>query len=250
MTQETILLWFGDSYTVGNELGYHYGSFDTTEYDDKILSLKWLDRERGRPDLAFPMLVSKKLELDFLLLGAGGRSQNVMYIDLIDFIKQHKNNNKKYVAMFCLPTQYHRCFYIEDDGTRLSAPDHHILMHQARFSKFETTMLLNSMYTMCITHGITPMFMSTWAKIDTFSHLSVIPEECWLVGPTTTLVEEAWNFNDPPETWRTLVKTNLAIYNEFIKPCGNHPNKSGHEKLAEMVYDKIKVSTILDRKVV
>lgn len=236
----TTLLWFGDSYTVGNELGYHYGSFDTHEYDDKILSLKGLDRKRGRPDLAFPMLVSKSLKLDYLLLGSGGNAITGMYLDLIGFLKTAIDNTKSYTAIFAFPTQYKRCSYIDYKGNWVNKPDKGILKHQVKYSEFETTLTINAIYSLCVANNITPYFIATWSKLDLIDDINVVPEQTWILPCDTTLVEKSWNFTDPPSTWRTLFKSNKQIYNKFIKPCGNHPNADGQQLLAETLSELLR----------
>jgi hypothetical protein len=229
-----MILWFGDSYTVGSEL-----TFEHSESVDAQSKLFFKDRicvERNRPDFAFTTLTSNKLNEDFLILGSSYKSIQGMEIDLVDYIKQGVAPNA--TAIFCFPTQYKRCDYIDYKKNLIRGKgDKHILRHQARFSEFETTFTINSIYSMCITHNIKPYFISLWSSLDLMPEYSIVPDDVWLLPYNRTLVEEAWDFTDPPETWRTLFKSNNYIYNTYIKPCGNHPNTLGHEKLSSTLYN-------------
>lgn len=234
------LIWFGDSYTVGSELGYHYGKFTDHQLDDKILSIGWLDRERNRPDLAFPYLTTKKLGLNFLLYGNNAESISGMNLRLIDFIKNHKRDSHSYAAIFALPTRFSRCDYIDDNGNWVHGPDKRILRHQLRFGRNEATLTVNSLYTTCVANEIIPYFLCTWSKLDIDPNFKLVPEDAWLIEPDTTLVEKAWGFTDPPETWRTFFKSNQSVYKQYIKPCGNHPNILGQQMLSNSLYEILK----------
>lgn len=233
---EIQLVWFGDSYTIGNELGYSEGAFTSNDLDKNFPYIKNLDRARSRPDLAFTTLTSNYLGLDFLNFGAGGAAISYLQYQLINFIRMYHDASKKYVAVFCLPISTNRYFsitnsseilYLNGDKVPLN-----ILEQQENTGIYDTTMLLNSMYCICRSYNIQPYFISTWAKIEILEWVSIVPESAWLLPNNKTLVEQSWNFYDPPGTWRTVMNKNNTIFNTYIYPCENHPNKLGHEKLA------------------
>lgn len=233
------LVWFGDSWSVGDELGYHYGPFDTHDYDDKILSLHWLERYRSRPDLAFPFLVSQKLGIDFLIYAANARSISRIYYDLIDFIKKHKRENQTYIAVFSLPTQYSRCFYVDNDGKHTKIRDDEILFHQSRFGKYDTTVLINSIYTTCRSTDIEPFFIATWDRIELVDEMTLTPDVNWLFGPGKTLIESAIDCSIYKETKDDPSYKNQELYEKYFLPCKDHPNIHGHEILADTVYESL-----------
>jgi len=267
------LLWFGDSYTVGSELGHFYGDFEKDKYNDKIFYMDSIQIHKHRPDMAFPILVSKELELDYIVLGHSGASIQKLQFTLIDFLKQKFNSDKKYIAIFALPTQYSRCFYIDEKGLVISEPDDDILKHQIRFGKYEITMYINSIYTMCKTYNIEPYFLALWSKLDILENYNIVPDENWILPRSTTLVEKSWEFSDPPESWRNLFKIkplerlkdnkffkkyilhllnviilsqSNEVFKKYIFPCGNHPNKDGHKKLADTLIEILKEKLISD----
>ena len=233
------LVWFGDSYTVGQELGTHHGGFTTDEYDDRIPSLPIIDRQRGRPDLGFPILTSKQLKLDFLLYGAGGRAITGMYCDLLEFTKT-KKNGVDYVAVFAFPGPVSRCHYIDNDNNYVNFPDTNILRHQLRFHKFETTLNINNIYTTCLAHDITPYFVSTWSRLELLDHYNIVPGANWLLPHDSALTELAWGFSDPPQDWLTILKPNNRVFDTYISPCLNHPNILGQQVLADSMTKLLK----------
>ena len=225
------LIWFGDSYTVGSELSTICGDYTSTDIDDKIYYLSYLDKSKYRPDLAFPVKCSQELDVDFLVLGAGGNPISKMYVELITYIKKSKSLQDN-IAIFCLPTQYGRCYYVDNDKKLVRRPDDSILLHQDRFSIFETTMMLNGMYTACIANNIKPYFVPVWRRLEVDDSLSIIPDVNWLVDRNSTLVEMAWGFKNPPENWMGLVKGNFKVWHNYIKPLRNHPNIEGQNLLS------------------
>jgi hypothetical protein len=264
--KDKIILWFGDSYTVGSELAYFYGQFDLEKHANKIFDLNTVRVERQRPDLAFPTIVSEQLGIDYLILGHGGASIQKSQFILINFIKQKFDKDKKYVAIFALPTQYSRCFYLDSDGKAFSETNDDILAHQLKFGKYEITMTINSIYSICKMNNIEPYFVALWSKIELMDQHSIVPEENWLLPRSKTLVEVSWNFSDPPESWRELFKIkplerlndnkalqyvshllNVTIlsksnetFKKYVFPCANHPNKEGHIKLSETLLELLK----------
>jgi hypothetical protein len=201
--------------------------------------MHWLERHRSRPDLAFPFLVSKKLGKDFLIYAANSRSISRIYYDLIDFVKRHKQINRSYAAVFSLPTQYNRCFYVDNDGNHTKIRDDKILSHQARYGKYDTTVLINSIYTTCRSVGIEPFFIATWDKIELIDEMALVPDGNWLFGPRKTLVESSYNYTLYKETKDDPSYRNRELYEKYFLPCKNHPNVHGHEILAVTVYESI-----------
>ncbi len=237
--KNTRLLWFGDSYTIGNELGYHEGEFVSTEFDINIPYISQLDRKRSRPDLAFTTLTSRQLGLDFLNFGAGGAAISYLQYQLINFIRMYNDTSFKHIAVFCLPIATNRYFSITNDsqilyhnGDKVSSD---ILDQQDRTGIYETTMLLNSIYSLCKLHNVDCYFVSTWSKIKIMDWVSIVPQDAWLLPSNVTLVETAWDFYDPPETWRSVFNRTNPVYNKYIYPCENHPNVLGHTKLANIL---------------
>ncbi|NBP02431.1 MAG: hypothetical protein EBU90_20400, partial [Proteobacteria bacterium] len=134
-----------------------------------------------------------------------------------------------------------------------------IFDHQAKYGVFETTLILNSIYTTCLAYNITPLFVATWIKIEIMPELSLIPEANWLLPPTTTLLEVSWNFETPQSAWKVIInkrselfqkyikpcfnhwkfnfRSSDEIYDKYVKPCKNHPNLVGHQLIADKLYE-------------
>lgn len=231
-----VLLWFGDSYTVGNELGYVEGPYQSSNFDKKIIYLDKLDRARSRPDLAFPTLVSEKLEKNFSNYGCGGASIQFMEFSLYNFIKHHRTDTESYIGVFCFPGQYNRHFTVKEDNSWIYQTSNnistHILKQQIENSHYETTITLNAIFSTCKAYNIIPFFVSSWIGLETKEEYNIVPEDSWLLPKNKSLVEYSWDFAKPSENWRSSIK-NKNIYDKFIYPCENHPNVIGHKKIAE-----------------
>jgi hypothetical protein len=268
---DDVLLWFGDSYVIGSELSHHYGEMTDEKIKEKIFYFdKRIRYDRHRPDLAFPVLASDNLGLDYYIVGCGGGSISRIATDLLEFVKNIKQHNKKYKAIFALPTQYSRCFYVDNEHKGFSETDNDILKHQLRFGRFETTLLINLIYTTCLIYDIEPYFISVWSKIELTEYLNIVPEDRWLLPKNITLVEKSWDFPDPPDSWRNfykvkflerykdnilykiiahplnyfLLKRNNETFNRYVWPCGNHPNIYGHRMLADTLIGMLREKLI------
>ena len=235
----TKLVWFGDSYTIGQELGRHHGEWPTSKYDDRLPNLEIIDKKRGRPDLAFPILASQELGIDFLLYGAGGRAITGMYCDLLHLTKT-KQDDMHHVAVFAFPSQVRRCHYIDNDGNPMNHADSNVMRHQLRFHKFETTLTINSIHNTCVANNITPYYVCTWRQLELMDDLNIVPEENWLLPYDHTLVEHAWHFRDHTGDWLEISEDNKWVFEKYIHPCMNHPNKAGQEALAESMTDLLR----------
>ena len=227
-------LWFGDSYTVGSELAYHYG-----EYRLNNPAHRFVNTERERPDLAFTHIVSSVRNKEYINLGSSGSAIGSQLYKLIKFCKTEYDGSKSYTAFFSLPIS-DRFFKINNNGEHIigngSDCSNYTIM-DIDYVKYNTTITLNTIYLICKEFNIKPWFFSQLLPIEVFDELDLIPPENWLIPKDSWLLKEAWGLNEPVLKWRWLrtVMNPPVQFVEYVKPCGNHPNIQGHEKIADLI---------------
>lgn len=232
-------LWFGDSYTVGAELSYHLGEY--TINDPRHLFVR---PERDRPDYSYAHLVSTFRNVDYINFGRGGGSIGAMVCLLINFCKTKIDISKQYTAFFCLPPQ-ERIFRINNQNYQFTADNFTTInwtdLSELQYNNHETTLLLNQLYLICKQYNISPKFLSQLSTLHLNNEYNLLPDDVWLINPTTTLVNIAWSSDNKLETWRDIstMLLNKSIYNEYIQPCENHPNIHGHIALANTILSKL-----------
>lgn len=241
------VFWFGDSWCAGSELVH-----TTSEYEgqlgDRLLSVEkgsefydFYFVQRYRPDLAFPALITRDLNLDSYYYVKGGSSIYRFYSYLLDAIRRFDVSNS--IAVFSLPTSMKRFEYISNDGEHVwknkpglpkEIPN---LMERVQIERghYDITLLLNLIYNTCIVHGITPYFFACWTKIEIVESFNDVPEENFYFPLSTTLVDLSWDC-------KNIEKVN----NPDIAPnIGRHPNLGGQKKLADTLKPYIKKSLLL-----
>jgi hypothetical protein len=230
-------LWFGDSYTVGSELVYHYGEY--TLNDPRHRFVRPL---RDRPDKAFPHLVSSTRGNDYINFGHGGSSIEWQLQQLLLFIKNEYKSENEYTAFFCLPFQTRR-FMLKNQGTG------HVWISKRGFwtdskdletIEHTTTLALNQIFLLCKQYNIKMYFMPIYCYIDVTDSVNIVPDDVWLIDRNSTLVEEAWGLLEPVKTWRDVKqRQNNSIFIENVSPCDNHPNLVGHQRIADLIVTRL-----------
>lgn len=228
-------LWFGDSYVLGAELNY-LGPYTLNEPRHKFV------REQDRPDLSFAHIASGRRGNNYINLAAGGSSIEYQLYMLTQFCKSEEfNSEENYTAFFCLPFQERR-FTIKNNG---ESERIHIrrFWHSGKdlnYILYSTTMVLNSIYNLCVRYKIIPYFIPIYSPIHLMNGVIAFPSSCWLVDPSSHLVKEAWGLEEEVKSWRSRKIQKHPMYQKFVKPCKNHPNLLGHKMLAHILLKKIK----------
>lgn len=230
-------LWFGDSWSLGVELGTTQGQY-SGQLGDRLLGIN-LETEQGlkhyltdvvkrsRPDLAFPALVTKELKLDSYYFTYSGATISRFFHFLLKWL--NRPNRGGDIALFALPTPWSRYYYIDNLGQEKAHYNHrkddnlNRVIHQDQLErgKYDITIMLNLLYSTCVINNIRPYFISCWKPVEVIEDIFIVPKENILLPLTTTMTDISW------EQTR-LNPTNLNIY-----PNTNHPNLEGQQKLAK-----------------
>ena len=237
------VFWFGDSWAAGSELPYTTSNY-RGQLKDRFLTHKSEDcllpdfkksAKRYRPDLAFPALITEQLNLDSYYYVQGGASANTFYSWLIDSIKDFEVKDS--IAIFSLPTTWKRYEYINNDNVlcKNSLTENSELIYRVQLERgyYDTTILLNLLYHVCIANRITPYFFCCWQKVKTIESLNLIPKENFFFPLTTTLVDLSWESS-------VVGKVNPDIY-----PNEGHPNVEGQQKLARTLLPYVKNALLM-----
>lgn len=237
------VFWFGDSWAAGSELAYTTSKY-RGQLRDRLTSVDPFSvlyknfSERNRPDLAFPALITEELNLDSYYYVVGGASIEQFYFFLFDCIKQFKVKDS--IAIFALPTQWKRFQYISNDNQfcRHNKKDDivkHELIHKVQLERgyYDTTILLNLLYHVCIANRITPYFFSCWQEVKIIESLNIIPKGNFLFPLSTTLVNLGWE------------SSTVKMHNPDIYPNKGHPNIEGQKKLAKTLLPYVKNALLI-----
>lgn len=231
-------LWFGDSYVLGSELATHLGPYSLN--DKKHMPLLSFVRKQDRPDLAFPDIVSNHRNITYINYGIGASSIETQLNLLTTFCKHTIIDDIKYTAFFCLPLQERR-FTIKNNReikqicTRKFWQNNSDLEHNF----YDTTIVLNSIYNICLRYNITPYFIPTYSSVMLLEEFNQVPDSAWLIHRDTCLTQVSWNFKDIIN-WRSIEFKSNLIYRMYVSPCRNHPNTYGHQALADTILLKLK----------
>lgn len=230
-------LWFGDSYTVGAELSFHYGLYELNDPRHRFVRPL-----RDRPDLSFPHLVSTQRNNDYINFGHGGASIEWQLQQLLLFCKNEYKPENEYTAFFCLPFQTRRFLLKNQDSGHIWVSKRGFWHNNKDLETIEhtTTLVLNQLFLLCKQYNIKMYFMPIYCYIDIISSVNILTDDVWLVSKDSTLVEEAWGLYEPVKTWRDVKdRRSNSIFMENVFPCDNHPNLVGHQRIADLILAKL-----------
>jgi len=234
---KNIDLWFGGSYLLGSELAIYYN-----EYTLNLPNHRFVRPHRDRPELAFPHLVSQARNADYINFGRGGAALGWQLYSLIQFCKNELTSDCCYTAFFSLPFA-ERTFLIDNNGDHhhIHIPEwdgHHTYLE---FVTYDTTLVLNQIFLMCIQHNITPHFFPELRSFKINKEVNIVPKSAWLLSPDTCLVNESWDLKKDVYSWRSITEilSKQSVFLKYIKPCGNHPNLYGHRVIADKILEEL-----------
>ena len=177
-----LILWFGDSWSIGDGLGASNG-----------LS-QWMTKNHWNrncsPELAFPSIVSSRLEDNYRILGNRGETIQQMGCRLKWYLDEFPVEEET-VAYFCFPNYKGRYYYIDNGGNEVrgnpgNAPKH-VIEWQDVACKWDATIAINWIYNTCLANGITPRFLQTWRKIELVESIDQTSGEDWVIPPSECL---------------------------------------------------------------
>ena len=238
--------WFGDSWTVGDGLAKNYGLY-SDQLGDSLQSAHYRrtqpaggmrNFESCRPDMAFPALICKKLNVPFTIHGNRGDAISQIACRLKWWLDDHDASGSK--AVFALPTPGPgRHFYIDNDYKTVYGHGRNItplcLEWQRTAGYFQTTININWIYTTCLAYNIKPYFFCTWSIIKFIPDIDMVPDNCWIIPHSTTLSLKSFG--------ETYVETDEKKHFPPLKYCVSkddlHPNFIGQQKLANTLFPYI-----------
>jgi hypothetical protein len=226
----TTLYFFGDSWST--ETGEPDKLFKAGKYDIDV------------PTKCYPALVSELLNVPYKNYSLNGSSQPHLIQQLIGSDISAGDH-----AIFSL-TAPSRRFYYDDQNIGVNTiVDANIAAINDYQDSWQSAWVCYTLYQYCQQHSITCWFISTfnvsWAEHTHHPLWDLVPDKCWIL-PKTHCVLESFD----PEYFSKFEKyinidfqdwmdTNNPQVNQFIRPCKNHPNQAGRQKIADVVADKL-----------
>ena len=225
-----LILWFGDSWSIGDGLGASNG-----------LS-QWMTKNHWNrncsPELAFPSIVSSRLEDNYRILGNRGETIQQMGCRLKWYLDEFPVEEET-VAYFCFPNYKGRYYYIDNGGNEVrgnpgNAPKH-VIEWQDVACKWDATIAINWIYNTCLANNITPRFLQTWRKIELVESIDQTSGESWVIPPSECLSDLAFGKGE---------FGNQYVRCRYRNTHDNHPNKEGQLRLADALVERICINNV------
>jgi hypothetical protein len=226
----TTLYFFGDSW-----------STETGEPEKLAKAGKYIV---DAPIKCYPAIVSDLLNIPYKNYSKSGSSQPHLIQQLLDSDISAGDH-----AIFSL-TAPSRRFYYNDEGVEINTfADDNIAAVSDYQDSWQSAWVCYTLYQYCQQHSITCWFISTfnvsWSKQTHHLLWNQIPDTCWILPKTQCVLE----FFDPEYfskfeeyiniDFHDWLNTNNPQVNQFIRPCHDHPNLLGRQRIAEIVADKL-----------
>lgn len=208
-------IWLGDSWPAGAEL-------------EKINA----DPSKS----AFPILVGNQLSISSTNLAVSGTSIAENVIVLNNWLTNQYDPNKKYCVIVCI-TGMHRFYWSDNNGwftvgAWLETPQvkkFYAYSFDKESVTFYNTMALGYIQAQCLSRGIKIFFVKNFGE-QTVSG----------VGPFLLDNTLQSYLLDSLENIPALFDKGLMKGQQFFEPLDLHPNLKGHQKLADIITDKLK----------
>ena len=225
-----LILWFGDSWSIGDGLGASNG------LSQWMTNSHW--NRNCSPELAFPSIVSSRLEDNYRILGNRGETIQQMGCRLKWYLDEFPVEEET-VAYFCFPNYKGRYYYIDNDGKEVrgnpgNAPKH-VIEWQDVACKWDATIAINWIYNTCLANKITPRFLQTWRKIELVESIDQTSGESWVISPSECLSDLAFGKGE---------FGNQYVRCRYRNTHDNHPNQEGQRRLADALLETIAINNV------
>ena len=221
-------LWFGDSWTIGSELGKRTDTFDKNIFPYVVLG-------RDNPLKAYPYYVSTYRNQSYINFACGASSIDYALHQLISFCTTSYNPNEQYTAFLCTTAQ-NRGFGI---STSLNKDFHyHSTNTKTQYDIFiyDSIISINCFFSVCAIHNITCYIIPIFCDLilpSNLQHLVLFKDS---ILTNSSLVEETFKTRFIEDSYTTIENEKhtieLCSQYDWITPNRMHPNIIGHRKLA------------------
>lgn len=226
-------LWFGDSWTIGHELGKEKDQIgNTTSYDKNIFPNVV---GRDNPLYAFSTLVSNYRKQPYINFAKAASSIDFSLHELITFCSTKYNSSESYTAFLCTTAQ-NRGFGISEALNRKIEYCNTTTKTEYDIFIYDSIIAMNCFYSVCKMYNIKcfiiPIFCDlilpeSMANLVLFNDSLLTPTS--LVEETfgTKFIESSTKFHTDEEMHSLPCK-----HLNWIHPNKLHPNIFGHRKMS------------------
>ena len=203
-----------------------------------------LETMYGKKFKSYPAMISDLLDIPYVNHAQWGTSQPDMISKLI-----LSNASTGDHAIFSM-TAPSRRFYFDDNGT---AENISVDKSAEQVNDYQDSWLSAlTCYTIlnyCITKQIRAWFINTFnvSYKPTRAHplWNMIPDDVWVLPKNTCAVQMLFDpeqFADKYDDsdFYNWLQSNNAQVKKYIRPCQDHPNLTGRERIAQTIAEKIK----------
>lgn len=236
-TRNRRFYWFGDSWVTGLEL-------------EKLVPLTEVN------NYLFGKLVSDFFKADFVNKGDPGSSVDIIPYKFTSVVDELQTND---IVFFCLTASLRTSILLDDSTECKTIRPYNestdaiskfwyknIDSYQQRLYNYEK--VINLLYLWTKELGIKCYFLNLFT-VEPKSIFNVIPDKNWLIDRKSCVAQSILHVNDPNNA--EIVRNDMPtlksedwyyqeqLIKKYIYPCDNHPNILGHQKIADILIEKL-----------
>ena len=251
---ERVDIWFGDSWTLGSELQSNLTSAEVRTLQKTTVPN--LRNNTQNPFLAYSYLVSKHRGATYQNHAIAGGSYEFAYFQMCNWYTKKQLNSDNEYTFWLQTTAASRGFGIDynfkrhhfqgiKQFSRGKLLDFQRAKGSPEFIDFDANMILNAIWNFCKANYIKLKILPLWTGVTLLPELNIVPEGKFFESPTTNMLKNIFGENVFPDGGLdTVDMENEQIIKQiqqydYIAPNDCHPNKLGHQRIAEYIINKL-----------
>ena len=251
---ERVDIWFGDSWTIGSELQSNLTSAEIRSYNKTTIP-NFRDNTQN-PFLSYPYLVSKHRGTTYENYAIAGGSYEFAYFQMCNWYTKGNFKSENEYTFWLQTTASSRGFGIDYNfkrhhfqGIRQFSRGKLLDFQRAKgspeFVDFDANIVLNAIWHFCKANYIKLKILPLWTGVKLLPELNIIPEGKFFEHRSTNMLKNIFGENvwpdggiDTADMENEDIIKQIQQYN-YIAPNDCHPNKEGHERIAEYIINKL-----------
>ena len=251
---ERVDIWFGDSWTIGSELQSNLTSAEVrTLQKTNIPNLR--DNTQN-PFLAYPYLVSYHRNATYENYAISGGSYEFAYFQMCNWLANKKLDSENEYSFWLQTTAASRGFGIDYNFKRHhfqgiegfktdNLLDFQKTKGSPEFVDYDANIILNAIWSFCKANYIKLRILPLWTGVNLLPELNIVPEGKFFESPNTNMLKNIFGENvlpdggiDTADMENEQIIKQIQQY-DYISPNDCHPNKDGHQRIAEYIINKL-----------
>ena len=251
---ERVDIWFGDSWTIGSELQSSLTSAEVRTLQKTTVPN--LRDNTQNPLLAYPYLVSYHRNATYENHAIAGGSYEFAYFQMCNWLTKGNFKSENEYTFWLQTTASSRGFGIDYNykrhhfqGIRQYSRGKLLDFQRAKgspeFVDFDANMILNAIWNFCKSNYIKLRILPLWTGVNLLPELNIVPDGKFFESPNTNMLKNIFGENvfpdggiDTADIENEQIIEQIQQY-DYIAPNDCHPNKDGHQRIAEYIINKL-----------